>query len=132
MKTIAQLKTELEAIKVSENALMDEIQASFLSGLELLKVKLKGVIYSARVGVNNHEFNDGDQTSFYIRYEDMEVFYFDDDEEKSYVDEYGEPAPQNVMDAKEELVEFFESYDTNDLYEKIYGGNYEEIEINFN
>ena len=131
MKTISLIKTELEAIKVAENALMDEMKASFLHELELLKEKFKGLISHARVGINNHEFNDGDQTSFYIQYEDMEVFYFDGDDEKSYVDKYGDPAPQNVMDAKNELEEFFGSYDTNDFYEKIYGDVYEEFEITF-
>ena len=65
LKKIEELKNQLNAVK-------SELQKEFKDELKKIFVD-NPTLDSIEMSLNNHEFNDGDATSFYIGYEDMNL-----------------------------------------------------------
>ena len=77
------------------------------------------------VRINNHEFNDGDRTNFSLYYEDVEIT---DTESNTFErNDYGSSDPdRNCSHTLVKAVyDLFEKYDVSDLYENIFGDNYD-------
>jgi hypothetical protein len=84
------------------------LETEFKDGL--LQLMRENNIKSFDVGVNNHEFNDGDATYFSLYYEDLEI----------------EGIPKEVC---EKISKFFGNFDVRDFHERMFGGKYENIEF---
>lgn len=89
---------------------------------------------SIDVGLNNHEFNDGDPTTFYMRYEDDMIRYLYDGERVCLEEIKYEDSPSvnpdivNVVkNINDEVVRLFDT--TRDIHEKMFGDEYGELTI---
>ena len=114
---------KLEELNTQRRDLVKQLEQEFNSALKQVFVdnpKLEQI----SMYVNNHEFNDGDATSFYIGWEDMTISV--DGEEiqrewdrntKAYVEH---PLLNN-------LIELFGQ--VQDIHEDIYGDAYENLTI---
>lgn len=114
---------KLEELNTQRRVLVKQLEQEFNSSLKQVFVdnpKLEQI----SMYVNNHEFNDGDATSFYIGWEDMTISV--DGEEiqrewdrntKAYVEH---PLLNN-------LIELFGQ--VQDIHEDIYGDAYENLTI---
>jgi hypothetical protein len=65
LKKIEELENQLNTVK-------SELQKEFKAELKKIFVA-NPTLDSIEMYLNNHEFNDGDATSFYIGYEDMKI-----------------------------------------------------------
>jgi hypothetical protein len=75
---------------------------------ELLKFMIENKIDSFSLGINNHEFNDGDRTYFSLYYEDLEI----DD---------------LTNEQNEKITNFFSLFDVDGFYENMFGDKYEAV-----
>lgn len=132
MKTINTLKSELKDLSDRRESLIQEIILKFQEELESLKREYRNKIKRIRISINNHEFNDGESTYFGFYYEDMTITFFDDNEDgRRLLTSDEDELPENLKDVVNKLIKFFGDYDVEDLYERVYGGEYEEVEIDF-
>lgn len=114
---------KLEELNTQRRVLVKQLEQEFNSALKQMFVdnpKLEQI----SMYVNNHEFNDGDATSFYIGWEDMtisvdgeEIQREWDSNTKAYVEH---PLLNN-------LIELFGQ--VQDIHEDIYGDAYESLTI---
>ena len=116
LKKIAKLNDQLNEVK-------SELQKEF-------KVELKKIFVanpkldSVEMYLNNHEFNDGDATSFYIGYEDMRLVIEGEDVEREWDNATKEYKPNPLL---ESLIELFG--DTQCIHEDLYGDEWEHLSI---
>jgi hypothetical protein len=119
-------KTKInEFKKISQ--LVNEVKDEFFENLKQLFVD-NPKLALITIRVNNHEFNDGDTTSFSLYYEDLTVMDADGNEYErlSYIpkDSKKENHPLTIA-----VYELFEEYDIMDLHERIYGNEHSRIVI---
>ncbi len=123
MKTIKQIKQETKEIHLGIASKIKEAEALFKSELPPLLDGLKRV----EIYVNNHEFNDGDATYFGFNYEELTVVT--EDELGNEYEYNGYPKKENTeIDKKRKvLMEFFDGFNFEGFYEKIFGDQYETV-----
>jgi len=74
--------------------------------------------------LNNHEFNDGDATSFYIGYEDMRLVIEGEDVEREWDNATKDYKANPLL---ESLIQLFG--DTQCIHEDLYGDEWEHLSI---
>ena len=116
LKKIEDLNEQLYKVK---NQLVTEFKS------ELKKIFVDNpTLDRVEMYVNNHEFNDGDATSFYIGYEDLKIVVNGEEVEREYEHETGDYKSNPIM---ESLVYLFG--ESQCIHEDLYGDEYEHLSI---
>jgi len=116
LKKIEELKNQLNTVK-------SELQKEFKAELKKIFVD-NPTLDSIEMYLNNHEFNDGDATSFYIGYEDLKIVVEGEEVEREWDNSTKEYKPNPVI---ESLFELFG--DVQCIHEDLYGDEYEHLSI---
>jgi len=116
LKKIEELKNQLNTVK-------SELQKEFKAELKKIFVA-NPTLDSIEMYLNNHEFNDGDATSFYIGYEDMNLTIDGEEVEREWDNATKEYKPNPLL---ESLIELFG--DTQCIHEDLYGDEWEHLSI---
>jgi len=116
LKKIEELKNQLNTVK-------SELQKEFKAELKKIFVD-NPTLDSIEMYVNNHEFNDGGATSFYIGYEDLKIVVEGEEVEREWDNATKEYKPNPVL---ESLIEHFG--DVHCIHEDLYGDEYEHLSI---
>ena len=116
LKKIEELKNQLNTVK-------SELQKEFKAELKKIFVD-NPTLDSIEMYLNNHEFNDGDATSFYIGYEDLKIVVEGEEVEREWDNSTKEYKPNPVI---ESLFELFD--DVQCIHEDLYGDEYEHLSI---
>jgi hypothetical protein len=116
LKKIEELKNQLNAVK-------SELQKEFKAELKKIFVD-NPTLDSVEMYINNHEFNDGGATSFYIGYEDLKIVVEGEEVEREWDNKTKEYVENPVL---ESLIELFG--DTQCIHEDLYGDEYEHLSI---
>jgi len=116
LKKIEELKNQLNTVK-------SELQKEFKDELKKIFVD-NPTLDSIEMYLNNHEFNDGGATSFYIGYEDMNLIIDGEEVEREWDNATKEYKPNPVL---ESLIELFG--DTQCIHEDMYGDEWEHLSI---
>ena len=116
LKKIEELKNQLNTVK-------SELQKEFKAELKKIFVD-NPTLDSIEMYLNNHEFNDGDATSFYIGYEDMNLMIDGEEVEREWDNATKQYKPNPVL---ESLIELFG--DVHCIHEDLYGDEYEHLSI---
>ena len=115
LKKIEELKNQLNTVK-------SELQKEFKAELKKIFVD-NPKLDSIEMYVNNHEFNDGDATSFYIGYEDLKIVVEGEEVER----EWDRTTKTYTNPLIESLIELFG--DVHCIHEDLYGDEYEHLSI---
>ena len=116
LKKIEDLNEQLNKVKT-------QLVTEFKSELKKIFVE-NPTLERVEMYVNNHEFNDGDATSFYIGYEDLKIVVNGEEVEREYERETGDYKPNPIM---ESLVYLFGECQC--IHEDLYGDEYEHLSI---
>ncbi len=116
LKKIEELKNQLNTVK-------SELQKEFKAELKKIFVD-NPTLDSIEMYLNNHEFNDGGATSFYIGYEDMNLMIDGEEVEREWDNATKEYKPNPLL---ESLIELFG--DTQCIHEDLYGDEWEHLSI---
>ena len=119
LKKIEELKNQLTAVK-------SELQNEFKAELKKIFVA-NPTLDSIEMYLNNHEFNDGGATSFYIGYEDMRLVIEGEDVEREWDNATKDYKANPLL---ESLFQLFG--DTQCIHEDMYGDGYEHLSIDRN
>ena len=118
-ETLSKIQSLNEQVRAAKLELITEFKS------ELKKIFVKNpTLESIEMYVNNHEFNDGDATSFYLGYEDLKVLVDGEEIEREYDREAGDYNPNPVI---ESLIDLFG--DVHCIHEDLYGDEYEHLTI---
>ena len=104
---------KLQELNNQRDALLKQMRNEFEGSIKQLFVENENV-HGIYMCMNNHEFNDGDQTNFYINYDDLEI-------RDSEGDEYEDDK------LRKKLVDLFAA--TQDIHELMYGEEYGELNL---
>jgi len=116
LKKIEELKNQLNTVK-------SELQNEFKAELKKIFVD-NPTLDSIEMYLNNHEFNDGDATSFYIGYEDMRLVIEGEDVEREWDNATKDYKANPLLKS---LVQLFG--DTQCIHEDLYGDEWEHLSI---
>jgi hypothetical protein len=114
---------KLEDLNRQRKEIIDRLQDEFNDALKQVFVD-NPTLEKINMSVNNHEFNDGDATSFYIGWEDMTITV-DGVEMQREWDRTTKNYVSNPI--LENLIELFGQ--VQDIHENIYGDAYEDLTI---
>jgi len=113
---INELNNQLrDATKALENEFWIELKNIFDNNPKLESISMY---------VNNHEFNDGDATTFYLGYDDMTITVDDEEVGREWDSKTKEYVSNPTLDS---LIELFEN--TQDIHEDMFSGEYENMTI---
>lgn len=116
LKKLADLENQRQEII---NQLMNEFNATlkqvFIDNPKLDKIGMY---------VNNHEFNDGDATSFYLGWEDMNITVDGEEVEREWDSNTKAYIDNPLLDG---IIELFGQ--VQDIHEDLYGDAYESLTI---
>jgi hypothetical protein len=116
LKKIEELKNQLNTVKTElQNEFKAELKKIFVDNPKLDSIEMY---------LNNHEFNDGGATSFYIGYEDLKIVVEGEEVEREWDNSTKEYKPNPLL---ESLIELFG--DTQCIHEDLYGDGYEHLSI---
>ena len=104
---------KLQELNNQRDALLKQMRNEFEASIKQLFVENENV-HGIYMYLNNHEFNDGDQTNFYINYDGLEI-------RDSEGDEYEDDK------LRKKLVELFAA--TQDIHELMYKDEYGELNL---
>ncbi len=116
----AEIKNKVKELESQITSLNEDLSALFES--ELISLMKEKNVSHVEMGINNHEFNDGDATSFDLYYEDLSISLKDGRERESYGDENEDLEP-----LRKELVDFFSEFQS--IFESKFGREYESIKF---
>jgi hypothetical protein len=116
LKKIEELRNQLNTVK-------SELQKEFKAELKKIFVD-NPTLDSVEMYINNHEFNDGGATSFYIGYEDLKIVVEGEEVEREWDNKTKEYVENPVL---ESLIELFG--DVHCIHEDLYGDEYEHLSI---
>ena len=116
LKKIEELKNQLNTVK-------SELQKEFKAELKKIFVD-NPTLDSIEMSLNNHEFNDGDATSSYIGFEDLNLVVEGEHVEREY-DRVNDGYKPNPL--IESLIELFG--DVHCIHEDLYGDEWEHLSI---
>jgi len=116
LKKIEELENQLNTVK-------SELQKEFKAELKKIFVA-NPTLDSIEMYLNNHEFNDGDVTSFYIGFEDLNLVVEGKEIAREYDRVNGGYKPNPLI---ESLIELFG--DVYYIHEDMYGDGYEHLSI---
>ncbi len=116
LKKIEELRNQLnEATSELRNEFRAELKKIFVANPKLDSIEMY---------LNNHEFNDGGATSFYIGYEDMNLIIDGEEVEREWDNKTKEYVENPLL---ESLIELFG--DTDCIHEDMYGDEYEHLSL---
>lgn len=115
--------SKLEDLNRQRKEIIDRLQDEFNDALKQVFID-NPTLEKINMYVNNHEFNDGDATSFYIGWEDMTITV-DGVEMQREWDRTTKNYVSNPI--LENLIELFGQ--VQDIHENIYGDAYEDLTI---
>jgi hypothetical protein len=116
LKKIAKLNDQLNEVK-------SELQKEFKTELKKIFVD-NPTLDSIEMSLNNHEFNDGDATSFNIGFEDLNLVVEGEEVHREYDGVNGGYKPNPLI---ESLIELFG--DVHCIHEDLYGDEWEHLSI---
>jgi len=116
LKKIAKLNDQLNEVK-------SELQKEFKAELKKIFVA-DPKLDSVEMYLNNHEFNDGGATSFYIGYEDMRLVIEGEDVEREWDNATKDYKANPLL---ESLIELFGNVQC--IHEDLYGDEWEHLSI---
>jgi hypothetical protein len=122
------MKTDIINKLIEQNAIVsklkNEAKEEFLANLKQLFADNPNLA-QIKIRINNHEFADGDATSFSLYYEDVEVT--DTDANIFERNDYGSSDPDRNRSHPlvKAVFDLFDKYDVSDLYERIFGEEYD-------
>ena len=114
---------KLEELNIQRRDIIDQLIKEFNATLKQVFVdnpKLERI----SMYVNNHEFNDGDATSFYLGWEDMTITVDGQEIEREWDSKTKEYIENPLLN---NLIELFGQIQ--DIHEDIYGDAYENLTI---
>jgi hypothetical protein len=115
--------SKLADLNRQRKEIIDRLQDEFNDALKQVFVdnpKLEKI----NMSVNNHEFNDGDATSFYIGWEDMTITVDGVEMQREWDRTTKDYVSNPIL---ENLIELFGQ--VQDIHENIYGDAYEDLTI---
>ena len=115
--------SKLEDLNRQRKEIIDRLQDEFNDALKQVFVD-NPKLESIDMYVNNHEFNDGDATSFYIGWEDMTITVDGVEVQREWNRNTKEYVSNPIL---ENLIELFGQ--VQDIHENIYGDAYENLTI---
>jgi hypothetical protein len=115
--------SKLEDLNRQRKEIIDRLQDEFNDALKQVFVD-NPKLESIDMYVNNHEFNDGDATSFYIGWEDMTITVDGVEVQREWNRNTKEYVSNPIL---ENLTELFGQ--VQDIHENIYGDAYENLTI---
>ena len=116
LKKIEELNEQLFSAK-------SELQKEFK--VELKKIFVDNpTLDSIEMYLNNHEFNDGDATSFYLGYEDLKIVVEGEEVEREWDSATKEYKPNPLLESLSQLFG-----DTQCIHEDLYGDEWEHLSI---
>jgi hypothetical protein len=126
--TIKDLQKQIENAEKELAGYFDtEVEALFKE----TKDSVKGfTLERITIGVNNHEFNDGDPTHFSVYHEDATLVFSDEIGEEYEINGY-QDANKQLDEIREKFTELFALFDTGNFYESKFGEAYGEITISY-
>jgi hypothetical protein len=110
---------KLEELNNQQRVVIKQLEQEFNSALKQVFVD-NPKLESISMSVNNHEFNDGDATSFYIGWEDMTITVDGEEISRDWNKGSNNPLVNNVAELFEQV---------QGIHENIYGDAYGEITI---
>jgi hypothetical protein len=116
LKKIEQLNEQLLSAK-------SELQKEFKAELKKIFVD-NPTLDSVEMYLNNHEFNDGDATSFYIGYEDLKIVVEGEEVEREWDNSTKEYKTNPLI---ESLINLFGNVQC--IHEDLYGDEWEHLSI---
>lgn len=116
LKKIEELNNQLNTAKSKlQNEFKAELKKVFIDNPKLDSIEMY---------LNNHEFNDGDATSFYIGYDDMRLVIDGEDVEREWDNKKNDYKSNPLLDS---LIVLFGSVQC--IHEDLYGDGYENLSI---
>ena len=115
--------SKLADLNRQHKEIIDRLQDEFNDALKQVFVD-NPKLESIDMYVNNHEFNDGDATSFYIGWEDMTITVDGVEVQREWNRKTTEYVSNPIL---ENLTELFDQ--VQDIHENIYGDAYENLTI---
>ena len=116
--TAQEIKNSVKILESQIGSLNGDLTALFKT--ELLSLMKRDDVKVISMGLNNHEFNDGDATNFSLYYEDLKLEMNDGKVCEPYEDENKELKP-----LRESFVKFFDSFQS--IFENEFSDGYESI-----
>lgn len=113
-----EIKSKVKELESQIASLNKDLSDLFES--ELISLMKTRDVIRVEMSINNHEFNDGDATSFDLYYHDLSISFKDGRERESYGDENKDLEP-----LRKELVNFFSEFQS--IFESKFGGESESI-----
>lgn len=111
--------SKLADLNRQRKEIIDRLQDEFNGALKQVFVD-NPTLEKINMSVNNHEFNDGDATSFYIGWEDMTITVDGEEISRDWNKGSNNPLVNNVAELFEQV---------QGIHENIYGDAYGEITI---
>ena len=115
--------SKLEDLNRQRKEIIDRLQDEFNDALKQVFVD-NPTLEKINMYVNNHEFNDGDATSFYIGWEDMTITVDGVEMQREWDRTTKDYVSNPIL---ENLIELFGQ--VQDIHENIYGDAYEDLTI---
>ena len=115
--------SKLADLNRQREEIIDRLQDEFNDALKQVFVD-NPTLEKINMYVNNHEFNDGDATSFYIGWEDMTITVDGVEVQREWNRNTKEYVSNPIL---ENLIELFGQ--VQDIHENIYGDAYENLTI---
>ena len=115
--------SKLADLNRQRKEIIDRLQDEFNDALKQVFVD-NPTLEQINMSVNNHEFNDGDATSFYIGWEDMTITVDGVEMQREWDRTTKDYVSNPIL---ENLIELFGQ--VQDIHENIYGDAYEDLTI---
>jgi len=115
--------SKLADLNRQRKEIIDRLQDEFNDALKQVFVD-NPTLEKINMYVNNHEFNDGDATSFYIGWEDMTITVDGVEMQREWDRTTKDYVSNPIL---ENLIELFGQ--VQDIHENIYGDAYEDLTI---
>lgn len=121
------MKTDIINKLIEQNAIVsklkDEAEEEFLANLKQLFADNPNLA-QIKIRINNHEFADGDATSFSLYYEDVEVTDTESNTFERNDYKSSDPDRNRSHPLVKVVYDLFEKYDVSDLHERIFEKEY--------
>jgi hypothetical protein len=114
---------KLEELNTQRYEIINQLVKEFNSTLKQVFVD-NPTLEKIDMCINNHEFNDGNATSFYIGWEDMTITVDGDEMQREWDSKTKKYVSNPIL---ENLIDLFGQ--VQDIHEDIYGDEYENLTI---
>jgi len=114
---------KLEELNTQRYKIINQLEKEFNSTLKQVFVD-NPTLEKIDLYINNHEFNDGNATSFYIGWEDMTITVDGDEMQREWDSKTKKYVSNPIL---ENLIDLFGQ--VQDIHEDIYGDEYENLTI---